>query len=62
MPDGTGQANTGTGLSLSDNIWGVSGPSRDPSLDTLLDLDGDEWRLADQPEGILVLSWIRGEW
>lgn len=40
MPDGTGQANTGTGLSLSDNIWGVSGPSRDPSLDTLLDLDG----------------------
>ena len=29
---------------------------------TLLDLDGVEWRLGDQPEGIVVLSWIRGEW
>ncbi len=29
---------------------------------TLLDLGGDEWRLSDQPEETLVLSWIRGEW
>lgn len=29
---------------------------------TLLDLDGAEWRLADQPNDVLVLSWIRGEW
>ena len=29
---------------------------------TLLDLGGDEWRLGDQPEETLVLSWIRGEW
>lgn len=29
---------------------------------TLLDLDGAEWRLADQPDDVLVLSWIRGEW
>ncbi len=29
---------------------------------TLRDLGGDEWRLGDQPDGTLVLSWIRGEW
>ena len=29
---------------------------------TLLDLGGDDWRLGDQPEETLVLSWIRGEW
>ncbi len=29
---------------------------------TLRDLGGAEWRLADQPEGILVVTWIRGEW
>ena len=28
----------------------------------LHDIDGAEWRLGEQPAGVLVLSWIRGEW
>ena len=29
---------------------------------TLRDLGGGEWRLSDQPEDILIVTWIRGEW
>ena len=35
----------------------------DPTPDfTLRDLDGREWRLRDELEGITILTWIRGEW
>ncbi len=28
----------------------------------LLDLEGRNWRLSDHLDGVVVLTWIRGEW